>query len=257
MPGRATVRSAVAPLLHEGRAAASQVSQLLRGHPADLLDRAGDWVRLRGADGYEGWCHAGYLIIDPGAGAEPLRPAWSDERRMSLGCTVRTPMGSFATLPLGAFLDPDEAVAAGLAMNHRGRARYFAPQGELLVQRTIQLYSGTPYLWGGVTPWGADCSGVVQTMFALSGIQLPRDAWQQAEVGTRLEDETGDLRPGDLLFFSDRDDGRITHVAISRGGAAMVHSSLANGGFGTNSLDGRDTVSTRLRATFQFATRVL
>jgi hypothetical protein len=257
MPSRITIRSAVAPLLQEGRASASQVSQLLRGHPADLLEQGGDWVRLRGADGYDGWCHVGYLTMESVTVAEPLRPAWGDERRMSLGCTVRSPMGSFATLPLGAFLDPDETIAAGLAMNHRGRARYFAPQGELLVQRTIQLYSGTSYLWGGVTPWGADCSGVVQTMFALSGVQLPRDAWQQAEVGTKLGHDAGDLQPGDLLFFSDRDDGRITHVAISRGGAAVVHSSLANGGFGANSLDGRDAVSTRLRATFRFATRVL
>lgn len=257
MPTRATVRATVAPLQQEARASATQTSQLLRGHPAEVLERQGDWVRVRGADAYEGWCHVGYLSLDAIANPEPLRAAWSEERRMSLGCTVRSPMGSYATLPLGALLDPDETVVGGLAMNHRGRARYFAAQGELIVHRATQLYSGTPYLWGGVTPWGADCSGMVQTMFALAGLQLPRDAWQQAEVGTKLGNDTGELRAGDLLFFSDRDDGHITHVAMSRGGAAVIHSSLSNGGFGTNALDARDTVATRLRETFRFATRVL
>ena len=252
-----TVRATVAPLLAEARASASQVSQLLRGHHADIVERAEHWLCLRGADGYSGWCHIGYLTIAPGPDYSPLPSAWSDERRMSLGATVRRGEEAPIALPLGALLDPDEVVTSGLAMNHRGRSRYFARDRDLLVQRTQQLFVGTPYQWGGVTPWGADCSGVVQTMFALHGVQLPRDAWQQAEYGTDVAAEWAALLPGDLLFFSDRDDGRITHVALSLGGPRIAHCSLANGGFALNALDATDPVAAHLRETFRFARRML
>ena len=253
-----TVRATVAPLLAEARASASQVSQLLRGHSADVIGQDGHWFHLRGGDEYPGWCHNGYLSLAPGSEYTLARSsAWASERRMSLGCVVRRSDASSLALPLGALLEPDEVVTAGLAMNHRGRSRYFACDANLLIQRTQELFSGTPYQWGGVTPWGADCSGLVQTMFALHGVQLPRDAWQQGEYGTEVSTEWSSFRPADLLFFSDRDDGRITHVALALGGAQIAHCSLANGGFAINALDASDPVATHLRDTFRFARRVL
>lgn len=255
---RVTVRSTLAPMLGEPRVSSGQIAQLLRGHQADVLDEEGVWWRIMGADGYAGWCHRGYLepewsVLPP----PPLRAAWSTERRMSIGCRVRRSDGTQLSLPLGALLEPDEDVVHGLAMNHRARARYFAPDVALLARRAVECFRGTPYQWGGVSPWGADCSGFVQTMYALHGTQLPRDAWMQAERGHEVNGEFGDLVAGDLLFFSDRDDGRITHVALSLGGAAIVHSSLANGGFGINQLDASDAVATALRTTFRFARRIL
>ncbi len=258
---RVTVRAAIAPLLADSRASASQTSQLLRGHRAEVVERTGAWRRLLGWDGYEGWCHEGYLHVD--VSTDPPLPLdlWQDERRISLGCVVQstdaTDAGRAVTLPLGAFLHDDEKVVQGLAMNGRGRSRYFAPIAGLLVQRSIELYSGTPYVWGGVSPWGADCSGFIQTMFALHGTPLPRDSWQQGEVGAPINDEPSELRPADLLFFSDRDDAKITHVALSLGGSQMAHCSLANGGFAINSIDATDPVAQQLRKTFRFAKRVL
>jgi cell wall-associated NlpC family hydrolase len=176
---------------------------------------------------------------------------------MSVGCRVRRPDGAEFALPLGALLEADEEVTQGLAMNHRARSRYFAPDVETLVKRAVEHFRGAPYQWGGVSPWGSDCSGFVQTMYALHGTQLPRDAWMQGERGLEVTGDYADLAPGDLLFFSDRDDGRITHVALSLGGAEMAHCSLANGGFGINALDASDPVSSALRATFRFARRIL
>ena len=93
------------------------------------------------------------------------------------------------------------------------------------------LFSGTSYQWGGVTPWGVDCSGFVQRIFALHGVPLRRDAWQQADDTVLVSDDvTAEHAPGDLLFFSDRDDKRITHVGIGTGDGGMIHSSLARGG---------------------------
>jgi hypothetical protein len=232
------------------------VSQLLRGHQADVVDIDGQWLRLRGADGYEGWCHRGYAIVEP-AGAIPLASSWSAERRMSIGCSVTSAGTATIDLPLGAFLDADEEVVSGIAMNNRARARYFEPDAESLLIRAAELFGGAPYQWGGVTPWGVDCSGFVQTMFALHGIQLPRDAWMQGERGREVTDDLMDFIPADLLFFSDRSDGHPTHVAISAGGARCLHCSLANGGFGINALDGDDHVATVLRETFRFARRIL
>ena len=254
---RAAVRVAIAPIMAEPGVSSGQTSQLLRGHQADVLESDGKWLRLRGADGYEGWCHEGYVTVSHALGGPPLTPGWSSERRMSLGCVVSSPASGEIELPLGALLDPDEEIVRGVAMNSRARARYFESDTDLVVRRTVELFRGTPYQWGGVTPWGADCSGLVQTMFALHGTQLPRDAWMQAERGREVEHDVTDLEPGDLLFFSDRDDGRPTHVALSLGSDRCVHSSLANGGFGINSLDATDPVARGLRDSFRFARRIL
>jgi cell wall-associated NlpC family hydrolase len=89
-------------------------------------------------------------------------------------------------------------------------------------------FAGTPYQWGGVTTWGVDCSGLVQTTFLARGVALPRDAQQQAAAGEAVA--PGDHQPGDLLFFGDRGD-RITHVALAGPGDSLVHSTVACGGF--------------------------
>ncbi|MEO6778880.1 MAG: C40 family peptidase [Gemmatimonadaceae bacterium] len=272
---------AIAPLLVAPAVSSAQVSQLLRGHSADAIASDDAWFRLRGADGYEGWCHRGYLTAEPAfqgiqaretgvgdadagaisaaAGSATLTPvasAWNSERRMSLGCVVRARGGEEFPLPLGALLDVDDTVTLGIAMNSRARARYFEADADLLVRRAVELFRGAPYQWGGLTPWGADCSGFVQTIFALHGTQLPRDAWMQGERGRSIPNELSELEPGDLLFFSDRDDGRPTHVALSLGGPSVAHCSLANGGFGIDALDSDNAVSRRLCDTFRFARRL-
>jgi cell wall-associated NlpC family hydrolase len=88
-----------------------------------------------------------------------------------------------------------------------------------------------------VTPWGADCSGLVQATFALHGVQLPRDAWQQASAGVPADADPLAAREGDLLFFSDRVDQHITHVALALGARSIVHLALGRGGYGIEDLD--------------------
>lgn len=258
MIGHATIRSTVAPLNDAPRAAAGQVGQLLRGHAVHVMSRDGDWLRLRGVDAYEGWTHRGYIgdVEHRTLGTELLR-GWDAERRLSLGCVVQPPTGRVRSLPLGALLEADETVVTGRAMNYRERVTAFPRDGELLAARALELFTGTPYQWGGVTPWGADCSGFVQSLFALHGVPLPRDAWQQAEMGVGVENESASFRAGDLLFFSDREDGRVTHVALSLGDARLAHSSLSRGGFAVDSLASSNAVAERLSATFRFARRVL
>ena len=92
----------------------------------------------------------------------------------------------------------------------------------------MERFAGAPYQWGGVTPWGVDCSGLVQTTFAARGVLLPRDAALQVEHGVPVAVE--DIRPGDLLFFRGESTERITHVAFAAEGDGLVHSTLACGG---------------------------
>jgi len=132
------------------------------------------------------------------------------------------------------------------------------PRDAVAITRSAQLlFEGAPYLWGGITPWGADCSGFVQTIFGLHGVALPRDAWQQSESGT----EAGafdKLEAADLAFFSDREDKRVTHVAIALGSGSLVHLALGRGGFARENLrDARDPYVAKLRERFLRSRRVL
>jgi cell wall-associated NlpC family hydrolase len=98
---------------------------------------------------------------------------------------------------------------------------------------------------------------MVQTVFALHGIKLLRDAWQQATEGVHLESGMDALRPADLLFFSDREDGRITHVAMAVSPRRLVHLAVGRGGHCLESLDRPDDYARGLIARFRFARRIV
>lgn len=84
-------------------------------------------------------------------------------------------------------------------------------------------YLHSPYLWGGRSPFGLDCSGFVQAVYKCTGIQLKRDAWQQAEMGTTVS-FLEEVRTGDLAFF-DNEDRRITHVGMMLDFHTIIHAS--------------------------------
>jgi hypothetical protein len=177
--------------------------------------------------------------------------------RMSLGCVVLR-HGARHALPLRAYLAADDQVMGGEAVEVAELPQRFPCEASAITRTARRFFEGASYLWGGVTPWGADCSGLVQTTFALHGVSLPRDAWQQASVGQTVDTDPLDAREGDLLFFSDRDDCHITHVAIALGNAGIVHLALGRGGFGVEQLDAaNDPYVTSLVERFACARRVL
>jgi hypothetical protein len=221
---------------------AEQISQELLGAVLRVIERSGDWTLVAGEDGYEGWVQEGALIFCPAAKAE----AWWDDAggrpAVALDATLADEAGRvIARLPWGARV----AVASGLVRLPDGR------QGRLLEGRLVDWserageypaeaaavvatgweWLGVPYLWGGRTRWGADCSGFVQAVYRLHGLTLPRDSFQQAEVGGAVDAGSAleACRPGDLLFFRARDSERVVHVALSLGGTAMLHAAEANG----------------------------
>lgn len=253
----AVVRAAIAPLLAEPRVSSPQTSQRLAWHPVEVLQAQGDWRRVRGLDGYEGWMHSGYLAPVDVLGPRDIQ-GWPAEARRSLGCTVRDARGVKRALPFGAFVHPDEEVVSGRAPFPDELARECPPEADAIAASAVRYFTGAYYQWGGITPWGCDCSGFVQSIFALHGVSLPRDAWQQGEAGDPGAEELGAARVGDLLFFSDRPDGRITHVGLALGGMRMAHVALGRGGFAIERLDdGRDPYVAGLVERFRFARRPL
>lgn len=261
--GIAIVRAAVAPLQAEPRAASPQVSQRLAGHPVYVLEAGEAWLRVRGLDDYEGWVHRGYLMNLREHGV--VVPTGPDDEfaltyvpRVSLGARVRSVRGGPRALPLGAWLDLDEEVEEGTALPLNALPARFPATPDAIIQSATTLFAGTRYEWGGITPWGADCSGFVQTLAFLHGIDLPRDAWQQAGVGDHAGSDVRALDAGDLLFFSERDDRRPTHVGLSLGGPRMAHLALGRGGWAVDDLtDEGDEYVGGLRERFLFARRVV
>ncbi|MEO5511834.1 MAG: SH3 domain-containing C40 family peptidase [Longimicrobiales bacterium] len=251
---RVVVRTPIAPLLVEPRASATQVSQVLHGHSASVLFRDGAWIRVTGADDYEGWLHEGYVVTRD----DPATPAWGWDAagEMSLGCSIRDEQGATLDLPLGALLGRSRRIS-GRSLDFANRRDTFPRESEAVVASAMGLFQGTYYQWGGLSPWGADCSGMVQSTFALHGIRLPRDAWQQAGAGTLVEGGIEAVKSADLLFFSDRADAGITHVAISTGSRGIVHAALGRGGFALERLDKPDDYSRALAARFRFARRII
>lgn len=246
---RLVVRSALAPMNGEPRISASLTSQLLAGDVVSVLETRGDWLHVRSDDGYEGWMHTGYLMASTGSEA-----TW----RISLGCVVRDQVGTSGPLPLGARVRPSSDVLSGETLGADERAARFPSTPSAIAASAESLYGGASYVWGGVSPWGCDCSGFVQRIFALHGVALPRDAWQQATSGSALDnDASAERHAADLLFFSDREDRRVTHVGIALGGARMVHSSLTRGGIAIERMNGDDAYVARLRANFTGARRVV
>jgi hypothetical protein len=251
-----TAIAAIAPMLCEPDVRTTQVSQLLHGHIALVVERNGLWLHVKGADGYPGWVHQGYVVTVP----EPVPPlsdtGWNDPRPLSLGCTVRDEHNATRKLPLGALITAGQERVGGLAMSLDERRHSFPPHADSITASAMTYFEGTSYEWGGVTPWGCDCSGLVSSSFQLHGVRVPRDAWMQAMTGAPVE-SMSELQPADLLFFSDDPEGKITHVAISLGGTRVVHLALGRGGYAVDDLASGDEYTNLLMQRFRFGRRIL
>jgi gamma-D-glutamyl-L-lysine dipeptidyl-peptidase len=249
-----TVKTPIAPVLDEPRASGSQSTQLLYGHSAEVMSTEGSWLRVQGADGYEGWLHEGYCTPSDVSG--PVEWAWDIEGEISMGCSVRDSNGMTLDLPLGAVIGVTHCIA-GRTMDRGRRHETFLPTADAIVASAMALFQGTYYQWGGITPWGADCSGMLQSIFALHGVHLLRDAWQQATQGVVVEGGIESALPGDLLFFTDREDGHITHVAMATGNSRAVHIALGRGGHSIESFERPDDYTRALAGRFRFARRIV
>lgn len=230
----ALVRISVAPMRSRAAHSSEQVSQALMGTPVKIVDRGDGWSLCVTPDGYRGyiidhslarktpeqmkrWRSAPRVMVTAPYEFRAADGAGSPVTDLVAGCILERDSDGLSTpdgrrlrhLPAGSAV-PLEQIASG----------GFSPEA---LPEFAALYAGSPYLWGGLSSKGMDCSGLVRMAYMAQGRLLPRDARDQIREGAAVERDS--LAPGDLIFFGNPSTGSVTHVGIYRGGGEYVHSS--------------------------------
>lgn len=216
----------IVPLRIEPNDKSEMISQLLFGEHFTVLETHKKWSKIRIAfDNYEGWIDTNQytqLSEENFFEIEASKNALAGE----LIDFVTDENNNFLTITIGATLPfyNNKTLKIG-ATNYRYEGQIFNEKKakEALIETAIN-YLNTPYLWGGKTPFGIDCSGFTQMVYKLCGYKLLRDAGQQATQGEVLS-FIEESEPGDLAFFDD-EDGVIVHVGIIMKDNYIIH---ANG----------------------------
>ena len=199
------------------------VNQLLFGEYYRVVEEEGDWLRVNsGYDNYEGWIsrnqHYAFTEEDYNK-----RVTFNNYVLTTNFCRV-VPQ-AYPPLMLSAGSDLAGFDPVNRTFNFLGNiTRIDSPVKAISsVAGTAMSFLGAPYLWGGRSVFGCDCSGLVQVVHKIHGIWMPRDASQQAEQGV-IVSGVGDALPGDLAFFTN-DGISVTHVAIFTGPGRVIHAS--------------------------------
>jgi gamma-D-glutamyl-L-lysine dipeptidyl-peptidase len=196
------------------------VSQLLFGEGLVVLEQKNQWIRIQCIhDKYEGWMDEKQCFACP----EDFYHWWrktASRRIQEHVLTFHTNEGPFH-LYRGSLVPEDYFNGFELdSLQFRALQKDLPLERNQSIIEIAQMYLNTPYLWGGRSATGIDCSGFTQMVFAFIGIQLPRDASQQVEKGEKVAFK--EIQAGDLAFFSNAN-GKVIHVGILTGQGTILH----------------------------------
>ena len=258
------VRLSTANIRSEANHASELISQALCGTPLKINEIKGEWCLVELPDGYQGYIHHSSISAKTADEMERWRDA---ERVIVMSPTVIEVLndtvavhpsmkGSYAVSDLTGGCIVEKVYDSGnfsLVKFPDGREGFvenihicdikdWANQGTdiWICISTAEAMNGIPYLWGGMSPKGVDCSGLVRAAYFSTGIILRRDASQQALTGIDIPASRPDLwQKGDLLFFKSEESGKVTHVALYKGNGEFIHSSgmVRNGSIEPDSRD--------------------
>ncbi|VXB55502.1 Hydrolase Nlp/P60 [Flavobacterium sp. 9AF] len=214
---------AIVPLRLEPSDRSEQVSQLLFGDHFKVLEKIEKWTKIETAfDHYIGWIdNKQYLHI------REDHFAILEESPIVLNGDlieyISTPNNQLIPIPLGSclsFLDNEQINFSNYIFEG---IKICGIKEKSNLIKTAYMYLNAPYLWGGKTPFGIDCSGFTQMVYKLNGYKILRDASEQATQGEALS-FIEESEPGDLAFF-DNEEGNIIHVGIMMEDNYIIHAS--------------------------------
>lgn len=207
----------IAPLRLETSDTSEMVSQVLYGEIFKIIESRKKWSKIRLAhDQYEGWLdHNQFKEID----AEEYHLLLRQESFFSkdLIAHLTHQDKTLSTITIGAQVSSSVFLKDVFQIDTTARIKLNKAQ---LIDNAL-LFLNTPYLWGGRTPLGIDCSGFTQLIYRLNGFDLLRDASEQAKQGEVLS-FIEESEPGDLAFF-DNNEGKITHVGVIMSDNYIIH----------------------------------
>lgn len=222
MTEKGLCKLSVVPVRSKSADTAEICTQLLYGDAYEVIEktRDGKWLKIRIAyDEYEGWIDFKQHLKVSESYYERLTNESNPQFCVDIASEVMTQTKPLPIL-LGSVLPLYEEECADLDKEKhyfRGQANSF---DRYELHPVALQYLGAPYLWGGKTPFGIDCSGFVQQVFKMCGLKLQRDAYQQERQGFKIP--YGDHQLGDLAFFAN-DSGKVIHVGMVLEDNHIIH----------------------------------
>lgn len=197
----------VAPVRSENSDKAEIVTEILYGESADILEVNKNWTKIKmHYDGYEGWMDTKQI--------KPVTEEYLANRKVTL---ITEDFSSVMTLEGKTLLSMGSEVEFPAVASRRSHDTRES------IALTAKEFLNIPYLWGGKSFFAVDCSGFVQLVYKIHNVKMPRDTYQQAEVGETLS-FVEESQPGDLAFF-ENSEGKIIHVGIMLENQKIIHAS--------------------------------
>lgn len=218
----------IVPVRAEPADSSEMVTQLLFGEHFTILERQQKWIKINHAwDNYEGWISAKQYTSINTAQFEILNNTQptliADIANLIINKATKESMAVVMGSVLPEFTKDACKIGAETYLYEGNIQTHSSANIRHNIIETSYNYLNSPYLWGGKSPFGIDCSGFTQMVYKLCGIKILRDAKQQAQQGSALS-FIEEAVPGDLAFF-DNEEGKIIHVGIVLKNNKIIHAS--------------------------------